>query len=251
MTLRPIIARALRGIGLTLAALAVAACANPNGLEDIHDPFEAANRRTHEFNKSLDRTFLKPASEVYDQVAPSPVSIAVSNFSNFLDLPGDVVNNVLQFDLSGAATNTLRFVVNATVGVAGLYDAASDAGIYAETTDFGETLHVWGVGEGAFVELPLLGASTQRDTAGIVVDAFFNPLTVILPDEWKLTSTGVKSLALVGDRARFSTTVESVLYDSADSYAQSRLFYLQSRRHDLGYEQAEEDYFDPYDELYE
>lgn len=241
----------LRRLSLVAAAVTVAACASPEGLDDIHDPFETTNRRTHEFNKSLDRALLKPASEVYDQITPSPVAVAIGNFSNFLDGPGDVVNNLLQLDLSAAATNTARFAMNGTVGLLGLYDAAGAAGAYAEATDFGETLSVWGVGEGAFVELPLLGASTQRDTVGIAVDALFNPFTVILPDEWKLTTTGVKSLALVGDRARFSTTVESVLYDSADSYAQSRLFYLQSRRNDLGFEPAEEDYFDPYDELYE
>ena len=238
-------------IGVAVVTLVLAGCAAPEGMDDIIDPFETTNRRTHELNKSLDRGFLKPASEVYASVVPNPVSIGISNFSNFLDGPGDIVNNLLQLDLSGAATNTARFAINGTIGLLGVYDAASEAGLYADPTDFGETLHVWGVGEGSFVELPLIGPSTQRDTAGIVFDAFFNPFMAVLQDEWKLSTTGIKSLDLVGDRARFSTTVESVLYDSADSYAQSRLFYLQSRRNELGFEPAKEEFFDPYDELYE
>jgi phospholipid-binding lipoprotein MlaA len=75
-------------------------------------------------------------------------------------------------------------------------------------------------------------------------------MTAFLSDYWKLSGTGIKTLDMLGERGRFGSTVDSVLYDSADSYSQSRLFYLQSRRHELGLEQAEEDYFDPYEDLY-
>ncbi|MDG2339928.1 MAG: VacJ family lipoprotein [Paracoccaceae bacterium] len=245
---------ALEVIGKTLAmggVLALTACASPEGLESIHDPYETVNRKTHDLNKGLDRILLKPVSNVYSEIVPDVVGVGISNFSKFLDLPGEVVNNVLQFDLGGAAKNTARFVINGTVGVLGLYDAASEVGIYPSPADFGQTLHVWGVGEGAYLELPVVGGSTGRDTTGIVVDAFLNPMSLVLTENWRLAGSGVKTVALIGDRARFATTVDLVLYESADSYSQSRLFYLQSRRHELGMRLEEEDYYDPYEDLYE
>lgn len=236
---------------ISLGALLLAGCATPDSLVAINDPYETVNRRTHAFNKGLDKALLRPVSGVYADVVPSPLAIGVSNFSKFLDLPGEVVNNVLQLNLEGAVTNTVRFAINGTVGFFGLYDAASEVGVYADNADFGQTLHKWGVGEGAYLELPVMGASTTRDTVGIGVDALFNPLAVVLPGGWKFTGTGVKTAAMIGDRARFATTVDSVLYESADSYSQSRLFYLQSRRHELGMRLEDEDYFDPYEDLYE
>jgi len=234
-----------------VSALALSACAAPENLEAIYDPYESVNRRTHEFNKGLDRALLRPASGVYSEFVPSGLATGISNFSNFLDLPGEVLNNVLQFDLAGAMTNSARFAVNGTVGFLGLYDAAAEVGLYAVSADFGQTLDKWGVGEGAFIELPIYGASTARDTVGSGVDALLNPLSYILPDEWQFVGTGIDTVAMIGDRARFATTVDSVLYESADSYSQARLFYLQSRRHELGMRLEEEDYFDPYEGLYD
>lgn len=228
----------------------VSACSSPQGLEDIHDPYESSNRKVHALNKSLDRAVLRPVARAYTDIVPKPVLIGISNFSNFLDLPGNVVNDLLQLNLGNALKNSGRFVINGTVGVLGLYDAAAEVGLYAEDSDFGETLHVWGIGEGAYLELPVMGGSTTRDATGIVVDALFNPMTAVMTDYWKLSGTGVKTLDMLGERGRFGSTVDSVLYDSADSYSQSRLFYLQSRRHELGLELAEEDYFDPYEDLY-
>lgn len=232
-------------------SLLLSACVSPEGLEDIYDPYEARNRKVHEINKALDEALLRPVAGVYTGVVPNFALIGVSNLSNFLELPASVVNNLLQLNLGDAGKNSARFVINGTVGVLGLYDAASEIGLYQENADFGQTLHTWGVSEGAYVELPVIGGSTERDTVGLVVDAMFNPTTMFLPEYWKLTGTGVKSLAMLGDRGRFGTTVDSVLYDSADSYSQSRLFYLQSRRHELGQELADEDYFDPYEDLYD
>ena len=231
-------------------SLLLSACVSPEGLEDIYDPYEARNRKVHEFNKALDESVLRPVSGVYSDIVPNTVLIGISNLSNFLELPASVVNHLLQLNIKDAGNNSARFVINGTVGILGLYDAASEVGLYQESADFGETLHTWGIGEGAYVELPIVGGSTERDTVGLVVDAMFNPTTMFLPEYWKLTGTGVKSLAMLGDRGRFGTTVDSVLYDSADSYSQSRLFFLQSRRHELGLELADEDYFDPYEDIY-
>ena len=231
-------------------ALGLAACSKPATIDDVRDPLEATNRQVHEFNKLLDRAFLRPAGEVYADWVPEPIQIGFGNFSSYLSIPASIVNNLLQFNLAAAAENSVRLVVNTTVGVLGVYDASAEVGLYGQPSDFGQTLHTWGFGEGPYLELPVMGPSTGRDTVGVFVDAMFNPMTAALPDEWKISGPMVKTAAMIGDRGRFSDTLDSILYDSADSYAQARLFYLQSRRHELGMVEAEEEVFDPYEDLY-
>ena len=97
--------------------VAISACASPDTLESIYDPFEERNRSIHALNKQLDKAILRPASGVYAAVVPDAVGTGVSNFAKYFDIPGEVVNNMLQLDLEGAITNSARFVVNGTVGV--------------------------------------------------------------------------------------------------------------------------------------
>lgn len=220
----------------TLALLAVAglaACgAAPSG-DGFNDPFEPTNRKIHAFNKGVDRALVGPASKGFGGV-PEPVKRAVGNVADTLDLPGDIANNLLQLRLVAAAENTLRFAANLTFGLGGTIDIASELGLPENPTDFGETLHVWGVGEGPYVELPLAGPSTVRDTVGSVVDVALNPVRLALPKKEATAATVLKLMSRLGDRDRFSDTVDSLLYDSADSYAQARLLYLQNRRFELG-----------------
>jgi phospholipid-binding lipoprotein MlaA len=131
-----------------------------------------------------------------------------------------------------------------------LLDPAGEAfGLHERSTDFGETLFVWGVGEGAFVEVPILGASTERDFAGFIVDSVFDPLSFVLTapqySRVRLATIGSK----VSERLRYGESVNSVLHQSADSYAQLRLLYLQNRRFALG-EDSDDDAFDPYEDPY-
>jgi phospholipid-binding lipoprotein MlaA len=149
-------------------------------------------------------------------------------------LPGDIANNLLQLRLADAGQNTLRLGVNLTFGLAGLLDVSSELGLEGQPTDFGETLHVWGVGEGPYLELPLAGPSTLRDTVGMAVDVALDPVGRALPVREANAATAIRIFSRLGDRARFSDTVDSLLYDSADSYAQARLLYLQNRRFTLG-----------------
>ena len=157
------------------------------------------------------------------------------------------MNNILQLRLGKAVENTLRFAINSTIGIGGLFDPASAAQVYGKPTDFGETLHVWGVPEGNYVELPLLGPSTDRDALGKVVDIALDPLKLIFPDSGSLPLIA-KVGAKIADRGRYSETVDSILYDSADSYAQARLLYLQNRRFELGQAPSDESFEDPYAE---
>jgi phospholipid-binding lipoprotein MlaA len=221
-------------ISLALVAVAcLAACGTKPSANDIHDPFEPTNRKVHAFNKGVDRALLGPASEGYG-IVPGPLKRAAGNVADTLDLPGDIANNLLQLRLVAAAENTMRLAANLTFGLAGTIDIASELGLPENPTDFGETLHVWGVGEGPYLELPLAGPSTVRDTVGSVVDVALNPVRLALPEKEAMAATVLKLFSRLGDRDRFSETVESVLYDSADSYAQARLLYLQNRRFTLG-----------------
>ena len=241
---------------LTLAGLA--ACSAPVA-SGINDPYEDENRTRHEFNRKLDRALLRPAGRGYVSALPVPVQDGVSNFADNLGEPSHFVNHVLQGDVEGAVMNTLRFAVNSTVGLGGLIDIAGELGMPEFKTDFGETLYTWGVPEGAYVELPVLGPSTQRDTMGRIVDVFTNPLTNTLPNPEAGYARGARIAARLGDRGRFGDMVDSVLYESADSYAQSRLIYLQNRRFELAGDAAYDDpyaaadnpnYEDPYDDPY-
>lgn len=239
------------GMVAVIASLLAGCAAGPATQGDFNDPNEGFNRAVHGFNKGVDRALLRPASQVYGAVVPSPLRTGVNNFAENLEGPGDVVNNILQGRIDEAGNNTLRFALNVTMGIGGLFDAATFLGMPEGDTDFGETLHIWGVGEGAYVEEPLRGPSTQRDSVGRVVDLFLNPFSYVLKPAHSEVATGAEALSIIGDRAKFGETVDSVLYDSADSYAQARLLYLQNRRFELGQEAGNDDAFlDPYEDPY-
>jgi phospholipid-binding lipoprotein MlaA len=235
---------------VVLAAGFVAACAGTPDANGINDPFEPTNRKIHGFNKGVDRMFVGPASKGYG-VVPEPLKLAVGNVADTLDLPGDIVNNLLQLRLRDAGRNSLRLFVNVTAGMGGLFDIAGDTGLHGKPTDFGETLHVWGVGEGPYMELPLAGPSTARDTVGMLADIALNPVRLALPTKEANAATIIQLFSRLGDRDRFSETVDSILYESADSYAQARLLYLQNRLFELGQspggaDTRDDGFIDPY-----
>jgi phospholipid-binding lipoprotein MlaA len=224
--------RALQISALILAAALVAGCAAPSGPDAINDPFEPTNRKVHAFNKGVDRALVGPAAKGVG-IVPEPVKRGIGNLADTLALPGDIVNNVLQLRVADAGQNTLRLAANLTFGVAGLFDFSSAIGLDGKPTDFGETLHVWGVGAGPYIELPLAGPSTARDTVGMILDTALDPVSRALPVREANAAAMIRLFSRLGDRDRFSETVDSVLYDSADSYAQARLLYLQNRRFTL------------------
>jgi phospholipid-binding lipoprotein MlaA len=230
--------------------LCVGACTVAQPAAEINDPYEPFNRQVHAINKTLDRAVLRPLSRSTSG-APEGLGQPVVNFAGNVGLPGTVVNNLLQGDIDGAATNTLRFIVNTTVGIAGLADPAGAIGLREVETDFGATLAVWGVPEGAYLELPGFGPSTERDAAGRVVDFVLDPLGRLdwVPREMQDLSFPAQVAEEVVQRNQLGATFDDILYGSADSYAQARLIYLQNRRFELGQTQADEDYyFDPYED---
>lgn len=251
---------ALRRLVLVAVTVGLASCGPAPQASGINDPHESANRRVHGFNRGLDRMLVRPVSKAYS-ILPQPIERGVANFASNLDTPGDVLNDLLQGRIGYAAQNTLRFATNTIFGIGGLFDASTALGLPAAETDFGETLHIWGAGEGAYLEVPFLGPSTTRDFTGTLVDVVTNPVRLAVPAPESYVATLAKVGSRLGDRARYSETVESVLYESADSYAQLRLLYLQNRRFELGQagasdatgdaQSGDDAFVDPYEDPYD
>jgi len=221
----------------------------PEGTE-VHDPWEARNRAVHDFNRGLDEAIVRDLAQASAELPPETTQPVV-NFADNVGLPGAVVNGLLQGDVAGAGTNTMRFLINSTIGITGLFDPAGIIGLHEEETDFGETLAVWGVPEGAYVELPFYGPSTERDAFGRIVDAVIDPLgDVGLPVQQDYGSVA-RITGQVIERGQIGDTIDSVLYDSADSYAQARLIYLQNRRFELGEDAPADDsgFVDPFEDF--
>lgn len=239
--------RGLKIVLISLCLTGLVACAQPSAIDEINDPYEEQNRKMHELNKAVDQAVLKPVAQTYSDVVPDPVEDAVSNFANNLGIPSNVLNHLAQGEMGYAIESTGIFLVNSTVGLGGLVDVAGRKGQYPRATDFGETLEKWGLGEGVYVELPLLGPSTERAALGKVVDIVTNPLSRLT-----LAQEGIATAAKIGevlsDRVDYGDVIDQTLYQSADSYSQARLIYLQSRRNQLGYQFESEDAL--FEELY-
>ena len=243
----------IRALILVLTAtIGLSGCSSLSisSIEATDDSYESVNRKVHGFNKALDKNFIRPVSTGYTSVVPIEFQVLVSNFSNNLSLPASVVNKLLQGDIPDAASNAARFAVNSTLGLAGLFDPSVSFGLPAQQTDFGATLHVWNAPQGNYLELPVLGPSTERAALGLLVDLFTNPLGYQLNSEQRGYRNGASAASILGLRSQYGSTIDTMLYDSADSYTQSRLIYLQNRNFTLGGSDEmkyDELYFDPYE----
>ena len=229
--------RSMRAVVLAGICALAAACTQPGPGAvpgEVFDPYEGNNRQTHQLNRALDKALVRPVGMGYTKIIPDDLEESIGNFASNLGTPTSVTNNLLQGNVEGAFINTMRFVINSTLGFGGLFDVARDFQIEEVQGDFGQTLYVWGVPEGAYIELPVLGPSTERAAVGKAVDLFTNPLSYVLPSPEKYLGTGAGVASKLGDRGRFADTIDSVLYDSADSYSQARGIYLQNRRFELG-----------------
>lgn len=165
-----------RAAPLLLATLAVAGCASAPGRTTNDDRYEGFNRGVYKFNDTLDRAALKPAAKGYRKVTPQFVRTGVGNVLSNVEYPGTFVNQFLQGKFLLGLKDTGRFLINSTLGVAGIFDVATPLGLEKNDEDFGQTLAVWGVPSGPFVNLPLFGPSSVRDAPSRAVDWFTNPL---------------------------------------------------------------------------
>lgn len=218
---------------LALTALILAGCSGapiPNGIEDPH---EARNRQAHERAIRSDETVLRPVSNAYGNAVPDELRRGISNVSSTLGLPADILNNVLQLRIGEAAHNTVRLGVNLTLGFGGLFDTAAGFGLEKRDTDFGQTLHAWGVEEGAYLVVPLAGPSTERDALGMAVDLLIDPLGPVANLERYALTVPIHLGEKIDSRYRYAALLDPVLYESADGYAVMRVTYLDNRRFEL------------------
>ena len=214
----------------TLAlSLVLAGCAH-SPVNDPSDPFEGFNRGVFSFNTSLDDYVLRPVTKGYVFVTPDVAQTGVSNFFSNLTYPTVIVNDLLQGKVVQHFSDVGRFLFNTVVGLGGLVDAAGMIGLDKHDEDFGQTLGYWGVGNGAFLMLPLLGPSTNRDFVGRIGNAATNPLTYV---DFEI-SVPLTALAVVDARAQL-LSADSVLEQQLDRYIFVRNAYLQ-RRESLVYD---------------
>jgi phospholipid-binding lipoprotein MlaA len=214
----------------------VSACATtqagPNGLAD-RDPHEELNRDMWEVSQAIDTVVIEPVSEVYRSVTPRPVRSGISNLLRNLTEPWSFINNLLQGKPDRAIRNLGRFIVNSTIGIGGLMDHATDIGIEPAPEDFGQTLAVWGVGDGGFIMNPLIGPTTSRDMVGTIVGFFANPTNLFLSRELGFTtleSWSVRGAYIIDARANLIDSGGDVFLEtSADPYAAVRSAYFQQR----------------------
>jgi len=205
---------------------------DPNVADDAdaeHDPAEPVNRAIFKANVAADHAVMKPVAQAYTDHVPEGVQQGIHNVVQNLKEPAVAVNDALQGNVKHAWESVQRLAVNSTAGVAGIFDVADKLGIPPHKADFGQTLAVWGVGEGPFVELPLLGPSNARDTVGTVVDMAMNPLTYLggAPATYASVATG--SANVVDTRAQHLHDLDELERNSLDYYATLRSVYRQHR----------------------
>lgn len=216
----------LRHLSVLLAIMLLSACATVQGPGDERDPWESVNRGIFSFNEGVYKHVLDPVTETYQDITPQPVQSGVSNFFSNIDDIFVLVNDLLQFKFAQAASDLSRLLFNTTVGIFGLIDVASHMDLPKHHEDFGQTLAVWGLGDGPYVVLPLLGPRTLRDTGGLVVDSSYDPILDIPDDEARWGTLGVKA---VDTRAGLLKADRLAEQSGVDKYNFIRDAYLQYR----------------------
>lgn len=224
---------------LLVSLTVLAGCASSGEMRERHpdDPWEGFNRKVFAFNDVVDRYALKPVARGYRFITPDPVETGVGNFFSNLGEIRTTLNSLLQGEGGNAGVSTGRFLINTTVGIGGLFDVATRMDITGREEDFGQTLGAWGVGEGAYLVLPLLGPSTVRDTAGLPVDAYTYPLTYVEDDTVRY---GLRALQIIDARAGL---LDQEALIRGDRYSFIRDAYLQQRRFEVNDGELGEDPF--------
>ncbi|MCV6599580.1 MAG: VacJ family lipoprotein [Alphaproteobacteria bacterium] len=235
--------------------LSLSACAGTHelsGNSEVYDPFEGYNRGMMSVNNTLDEYVIEPAAKGYRYITTESIRESVKNFLDNLKQPLYFANNLLQADIGGAGLNLSRFVVNTTVGVAGLFDVATSYGVDNDKEDFGQTLATWGVGAGPYIVLPILGPSNARDTAGLGVTWNTDPVNIYADntdrDGIVYTKAALEGLSL---REENIETLSSLKETSIDFYSTMRSIYKQRRADAISDGSYEPEFPDEFDEEYE
>ena len=203
---------------------------------EVKDCFEKINRATFAFNMALDKVLFRPVAKGYRKL-PSPIRVGTSNALNNLSNLVTIPNNILQGDLKAAGNNSIRFIINSTIGIVGIFDPANALGFEKlEKEDFGQTFGAMGIGEGCYLVLPVLGPSTVRDTVGSLVsmsggDAWYN---ITVKNDTQYLKESDYYFSKLGEgvdfRAKNLESFDSLEKTSVDFYATVRSLYLQDRK---------------------
>lgn len=220
----------------TFLAVSVAGCAksadpNTGYKSQMRDPIEPFNRGVFAFNNVLDIYLIEPVAKIYNTIFPDFVRNSVQNFMRNLKSPLIVANSLLQGDIGNAGVATARFIINTTAGIGGLVDVASAQGFQYQPEDFGQTLAVWGLGDGFYVVLPILGPSSLRDTAGLAGDITADPVRIYAHNTdnmWIYYTRG--AVEGLDTRARMVKGIQDLRRNSLDYYAAVRSAYAQKRQ---------------------
>ncbi len=218
--------------------LALSACAGPTAT-DPRDPWEATNREIFDFNLRLDDAAIRPVASAYHDGVPDGMRTAIRNFLSNLNEPVVFANNVLQLRLLDAGHTLMRFYINTVGGGLGFFDIATPNGLTRRSGDFGQTLYSWGVPDGPFLMLPIMGPTVIRDAIGDGIDAAANPIGLLTGSIFASAPAhiiGASRGALSGIdlRAENIDTLDALRADSLDFYARLRSVTRQRRDAELG-----------------
>ncbi len=213
----------MRQVLLAMALPLMLAVALPCRAAEDGDPWQGLNRGVYGFNSAVDRILLKPVAKTYQAIVPRTLRLGVRNFFANIDDFDNAANNLLQGKVDHSASDLGRVLINTTLGVAGLFDLATHAGLRKHEEDFGQTLSVWGAPRGPYLVLPLLGPSTLTDAVARPVDSYMDPLRYYHPVDHR---NGLMALRLIDLRAGLLAAEELI---SGDEYIFVRDAYQQRR----------------------
>jgi phospholipid-binding lipoprotein MlaA len=196
----------------------------------VPDPWEGWNRKVYAFNNAVDRAFAEPFARTYQRITPTPLRSGVRNWVNNLGSPVIFANDLFQGDPERAGVTALRFGLNTTIGILGLFDPAKALGLERHDEDFGQTLGKYGAKPGPYIMLPILGPSSLRDAVGSIVDLGLDPLTYARFDGDTALRYTRAGAALITARTDSLEAVANLRATSPDSYVTLRTAYAQSRR---------------------
>jgi phospholipid-binding lipoprotein MlaA len=196
-----------------------------------NDPLEPTNRVFYKINNGIDTVVMKPVAEAYRAVFPNPVRTGIHNFLDNLGGPVRLTDDTLQGKPRRAGDTAMRFLINSTAGVVGVFDVAKDVGYPDHDTDFGLTLANWGVPEGPFLFLPILGPSSPRDAAGFAADVVIDPFTWIGRGTtgFTIASWTKTVVSAIDQRTAVLDAIDQVKKTALDPYATFRSLYRQNR----------------------
>jgi phospholipid-binding lipoprotein MlaA len=217
--------RTLAWVGVVLL---VSACSTNSSAEQ-DDPLYGWNKGVYKFNNAADKAVIAPSARVYRTVVPKPGRDGVRNVLANLRSPIIFGNDLLQGKVKRAGKTLARFGINSTIGIVGIFDVAKRNGIEKHTEDMGQTLAVWGIGDGPYLMLPLLGPSNFRDATGFVIDFGMDPLTYSRFQGRTAVSAGRYVLNGVSVREANLETVDTLRETSIDEYASLKSAYKQWR----------------------